>query len=286
MPHTEPPAPALHESTFPSVDGTSLQAYALLPEQPRASVLLLHGYADHALRYRHVLRALYEAGFAAYALDYRGHGRSGGARGAVGRFEDYLGDVRTAVARIEATRGGPLFLVAHSHGALVAASLLAGDHAPPVAGAVFTGPYFQLKLEPSRWQLFQARAVGRFLPALQLRNPVTPEMLTRDEAMQAEAAADPLKHQVVTPRWFAESTAAQQQLWRQVRRFRVPLLVLQGEADPVVEPSASARFVDSIASTDKRFVPFPGMRHELFHEQGREAPIAETVGWLLRHLPH
>ena len=274
----------LHEATFPSVDGVSLHLYSVLPAHPRASVLVLHGYADHGLRYRHVLQALADARLAAHALDYRGHGRAGGARGAVRRFDDYLDDVRTAMARIDAQHGGPLFVIAHSHGALVAATLLSRPSPPKVAGLVLSGPYFRLKIEPSRLQLFQARVVGRFVPDLPLANPVTPEMLTRDPAMQAEAAADPLRHTVVTPRWFSVSTAAQVALRDSAARLRLPLLVLQGEADSVADPAAAAEFVERAGSTDKQLVVYPAMRHEVFNEQGRERPIGDAVAWIVRHL--
>ena len=276
--------PGLHEASFPSIDGVRLHLYSIVPARPTASVLILHGYADHALRYRNVLMALAEAGFAAHALDYRGHGRAGGARGAVRKFDDYLGDVRTALARIEAAHGGKLFIVAHSHGALIAATLLSRPSAPRVAGLVLSGPYFRLKIEPSRFQLFQARFVGRLVPDLPLANPVTPAMLTRDVAMQAETAADPLRHTVVTPRWFSESNASQERLWSAAPRLKTPLLVLQGEADPVADPAAAALFVEKAGSTDKRLVVYPEMLHEIFNEQGREKPIGDAVAWLRSHL--
>jgi len=50
-------------------DGTQLTYDAYEPPQPKAAALFLHGWSDHAGRWRHVGEALQRAGVAAYALD-------------------------------------------------------------------------------------------------------------------------------------------------------------------------------------------------------------------------
>ena len=273
------------ESFFASKDGTKLYMASRRPEgTPKASVLFLHGYADHARRYDHVLEALASAGFAAHALDYRGHGRAEGRRGFVGRFGDYLDDVETAIARIRAASGAPLFLFAHSHGCLVACSLVLRDPKVAVAGLVLSSPYFRLKLAPGWFQLFQAKVIGKLIPVLSVKNPLTSDMLTHDEAMRAASDSDPYKHSVVTPRWFSESNEAQLQLFANAGRFDKPLLVLQAGDDPVADPQGARDFFESVTSRDKKLVVYPGMLHEILHEVERHKPIGEAVDWLDAHV--
>ncbi|MFM2152916.1 MAG: hypothetical protein RL199_1351 [Pseudomonadota bacterium] len=277
------PSP-VSESHFPSKDGTRLFMTSRPPVGvPKASVLFLHGYADHASRYGHVLEALAAAGYAAHALDYRGHGRAGGRRGYVGRFGDYLDDVETAIARIRAASGAPLFIFAHSHGCLVACTLVLRDPRLPVEGLVLSSPYFRLKLAPGWFQLFQAKVVGKLIPVLSVKNPLTSDLLTHDAAMRAASDADTLKHTVVTPRWFSESNEAQLQLFANARRFVKPLLVMQAGDDAVADPQGARDFVDSAGSHDKRLTVYPGMFHEILHEVEREKPVAEAVAWLDAH---
>jgi acylglycerol lipase len=64
-----------------------LACAAWLPDdRPKASIVLVHGYGEHAGRYRHVIEALVARGYGVHALDHRGHGESEGARAHVERF--------------------------------------------------------------------------------------------------------------------------------------------------------------------------------------------------------
>jgi lysophospholipase len=278
--------PELSEAYFPSKDGTQLYMASMVPAGAKAAVLVLHGYSDHALRYRNVMDALSQAGFAAHALDYRGHGRASGKRGFVANFADYTDDLTAALNRIRAASGTmPLFIIAHSHGALVAATLLASPSAPKdVAGLVLSSPYFRLRIVPTAFQLFQAKWVGKVLPSLAIKSPLTSDMLTHDKAFVAETDKDPLKHNIVTPRWFTESNAAQEALFRNASRFTLPLLVMPGGDDPVADPSGAKQFVESAGSKDKTLTVYPGMFHEIFNEVEKEKPIAEAVAWIDAHL--
>lgn len=275
------PKHELGEAYFGSFDGLQLYMASIVPPSPRGVALVLHGYADHGLRYRHVLEALADAGFAAHALDYRGHGRAAGRRGYVQNFSDYLADARTAIDRIKGLHPNvPLFLVCHSHGALVGCSLMARTDAPNIAGVVLSSPYFRLKLVPSSFQLFQAKVVGRVLPFISVKNPITTDMLTKDAGMIAWTEADQLRHHVVTPRWFAESNAAQEALFRNAPQFKTPLLAMQGADDPLADPTGAADFVKAAGSADKHLTVYPGMLHEIFNEVERAKPISEAVAWI------
>src|SRR5438874_9986189 len=77
--------------TLAAPDGTQLVYDAYEPPRPRAAVLLLHGWSDHAGRWREVGERLRDGGRAAYLLDQRGHGRSGGRQGYLSRFSQLRG---------------------------------------------------------------------------------------------------------------------------------------------------------------------------------------------------
>lgn len=276
------PSSAFEESFFTSKDGTRLFHAALVPENPKAVAVIVHGYGDHAGRYHHVMEAFAKASIACHALDYRGHGRAEGRRGHCGAFSEFLDDLDTFILRVQAQSGAlPLFIVGHSHGGLLTARYLETRGEPTgLAGVVLSSPYFRLRLEPGRFQLFQAKVVGKIIPFLPVKNPLTVDQLTKDPAMREWSANDPLRHTVVTPRWFTESNAAQDAVFADAAKVKAPILVLHGAEDPVARPDASKSWFDAIASKDKTYVSLAGMLHEGFSEVGREGVIAQVVDWM------
>ena len=102
-----------------STDGTRL-FYRWHPvSEARASVVVIHGFAEHSGRYSHVLDRLNAAGFNALAFDYRGHGHAEGSRVYIDRFSEYVEDTRCALDFVEDRAGRlPLFILGHSQGGL------------------------------------------------------------------------------------------------------------------------------------------------------------------------
>ena len=87
-------------------DGTQLHLHSHPVEGARAVVALLHGYGEHAGRHAHVAEAWKAHGIATYAIDVRGHGKSEGRRGHVGRFPEYHQDFDALLSVVEERRAG------------------------------------------------------------------------------------------------------------------------------------------------------------------------------------
>jgi len=69
--------------------GFDLVGQAWLPEQPIATLFLLHGYYDHMGLYRHVIEWALKQGFAVISCDLPGHGLSSGERASISDFAVY-----------------------------------------------------------------------------------------------------------------------------------------------------------------------------------------------------
>src|SRR5688572_22887681 len=109
------------EGFFSAKDNLRLFWESDVPDAPKAVVGVVHGYADHCGRFRGVIDYLVAAGFAVHAFDYRGHGQSGGRRGHVDHFDQYLDDLALFWNRVvAAAEGRKTVLLAHSHGGLIA----------------------------------------------------------------------------------------------------------------------------------------------------------------------
>ncbi|HWE24617.1 MAG TPA: lysophospholipase [Myxococcales bacterium] len=250
------------------------------PAEPIAHVVVLHGYAEHLGRHAEITRALASGGYAAHSFDCRGHGQSGGKRAHVDAFDEYLLDLADFFAEVrEKARGRPLFFLGHSHGALIGIRYLL-DHPDAVRGAILASPYLRLKLRVSPIKVAAGKLLSRVLPSLPMRNDLKAEQLTRDVEIQNATRRDPLYQQIATPRWFTESSGAQETCLRRATEFVTPFLLLFGGADPIADPAAGREFFQHATSKDKQHKQYDGLLHELFHEPERDVVFRDVIGWL------
>src|SRR5256712_6049881 len=171
--------------TLTAPDGTLLVYDMYEAAAARAAVLALHGWADHAGRWRDVGERLCAAGYSTYILDLRGHGRSGGRRGHLSRFSQLLGDLQAfrRVVRLRTDR--PQLLLGTSFGGLVALRYLETQPSDPIAAAVVVSPWLGLAFPPPAWKRLVARVFSALWPTL----PV-PARLDAGTLRRAPAATD------------------------------------------------------------------------------------------------
>src|ERR1700676_1492289 len=106
------------ERSFDGVGGVRIVHDVVTPDSdPRRILVLAHGYAEHARRYDHVAQRFGESGLVTYALDHRGHGRSGGKRVYLRDISEYTEDFHTLVGIAAADHPGlKLVVLGHSMG--------------------------------------------------------------------------------------------------------------------------------------------------------------------------
>ena len=268
------------EGTVRASGGPEIHWERYTPPHPHATVMVLHGAGDHAGRYAGITGALVAAGHEVALLDFRGHGRSGGRRWYVDRFEDYLADLDAFAERVRADAAGrKLFVVAHSQGGHIAAHwALRGGRS--VDGFVLSNPYFRLAIDPPKIKMWSALVMGKFIPHLPVDAGLELATLTSDVEMQKWSDSDPLYLRKATPRWFTESGRAQADLRRDMALFDRPLLLLLGTGDRIADGAASTEFFAAAASRDKTLKEYVGFEHEIFNERERARPIGDAVAWI------
>jgi len=274
-----------HEEAFLDVDGARLWTEDDVPSGARAHVLVVHGYADHLGRYRAFRDALLAEGLGVHTYDQRGHGKSPGPRGHVRRFSDYLDDFDKCLARMRAQGGNTrAFVVAHSHGGLEALAALQRRATPLVDGLVLSSPYLALAFAPPAWKAGLARALEGIFPSLRIPLDIPLSALSRDEAWVRTTSADPLYNRVGTPRWFVESTRAQAEVLAHGAAVHCPVLLLLGTDDRIASATTARQFFDTLGTKDRTLREYPGMRHELLNELGKEEVFRDICRWIAEHL--
>lgn len=128
------------EGGFKGLKEFNIYYQCWLPDKKtKAMLLIAHGFAEHSGRYANVVNHLVPLGYAVYAPDHRGHGKSDDARVQVDDFHDYIKDLHTFfnIVRRENPRH-KIFLIGHSMGSVIAL-FYTTEYQKDLAGLVTSG---------------------------------------------------------------------------------------------------------------------------------------------------
>ena len=240
---------------------------------PERIVVVVHGYAEYAARYRHLAEALTAGGAIVYGEDHIGHGHSDGERALIVDFEHVVDDLRSLVdIAVGEFPGLPVVMVGHSMGGLLCARF-AQRHPEQLAGIVLLGAVI------GDW--VWARDV--------LREPELPQGATdfsgmsRDEAVVDAYGTDPLIYRGAYKRPLLEAEVlALDRFQADIEFLTMSVLFCHGTEDPFVDYRTSLAAVESMPSNDKTVRLYEGARHELVNETNRDEVIAEIVDFVHR----
>lgn len=273
----------MHASTgsFGTADGLTLFTRTYLPSgEARAAVIVSHGYAEHSGRYEALAEALVGEGYAVYALDYRGHGRSGGKRASLRVFDEYVDDLARFIDRVRETRPHPpRFLFGHSVGGLVALHLVL-EYPEKVEGLAITGAYLHNAASVSPPLARAAKALSRLAPDLPVQELDT-EALARDLAVVQAYRNDPLVyHGKVRARLGYELLRTGPYVVQRAGSIDLPVLLQHGTADRLSATSGAQAIFAELGSSDKTLKLYEGAFHEILNDYGKEQVLADLLAWL------
>jgi alpha-beta hydrolase superfamily lysophospholipase len=299
-------------------DGVRLFCRRWMPDDtvfpvPRGVVQIVHGMAEHSLRYEYVASRLCASGFEVWADDHRGHGETarGGVLGYIAESDGFfrvVRDLRLITDRIRRERPKtPLFLLGHSWGSFLAQSyaqdegrrlsgcILSGTRGPegPVleAGVALARLVAALKGPRRHSALLRLLADGNYNK--QFRPARTPfDWLSRAQSTVDAYVADPLCGFRMSAGFYRDlfEGLSSIQAPGAVERIprTLPMYVIAGSQDPVggngKGPAALVEAYRSAGLTDLEFVLYPDARHEILNETNRDEVIGALVSWLDRHV--
>lgn len=299
--------------TYKADDTRPIFVYRWLPDEgtsPKAVVHIAHGMAEHAGRYARLAEALTAAGYAVYANDHRGHGKTARNDDELGWFAGSNGFRRVVDDLVELivlekgqNPGLPVVLLGHSMGSFLTQAFLI-DHGHAIQAAVLSGtagkpPPLALagKLVARAEKLRQGpRGKSQLINGLTFdgyNKPFAPnrtkfDWLSRDEAEVDKYVADPRCGFVCTNALWIDLLAGLSDIARPERQANVPkeipIYVFAGSEDPVGERTKSIdQLLGAYARAGLRNVThryYAGARHETLNETNRDEVTRDLVAWL------
>jgi acylglycerol lipase len=254
------------------------------PDVPaRAVVAICHGVKSHSGYYAWAAEQLTRAGFAVYALDLRGRGRSDGPRLYVDGIGEYVADVDALLAHARSRHPGlPLYLFGHSAGGVISC-VYTLEHQPELAGLICES--FAHKVYAPNFVLTVVKWLSRIAPRLPVLRLKTADF-SRDPAVVQAMIDDPLgvHHEAQPAATVAALVGATERLAREFPLIKLPVLILHGTADRVTQPAGSREFNGAAGSADKTLKLYDGHAHDLLSDYGREQVMADVTAWLDAHV--
>lgn len=254
----------------------ALALHVWTADRPSFVALIAHGYGEHAGRYEHVAGRLVDAGGAVYAPDHIGHGRSEGGRAHIEFLEDMVTDLgviaQQAVSQHPAL---PVFLVGHSMGGIIAVRYVQRA-VGPVDALVLSGPV--IGGNPAVFALLEMDPMPEV--------PLDPAALSRDPAVGAAYAADPL---VYHGSFRRESLQAFKDAAATIGAGpglgELPTLWLHGEHDSLAPLAETRAMVERIGGTALQQKVYPGAMHEILNETNSDEVLDDVVAFVRAMVP-
>ncbi|UMB69248.1 alpha/beta hydrolase [Mycobacterium paraterrae] len=269
------------EHAFDGVDDVRIVYDVWTPAvTPRGVVVLAHGLGEHARRYDHVAARFGREGLITYALDHRGHGRSGGKRVLVRDISDYTGDFDTLVGIAAREHPGlPRIVLGHSMGGGIVFAY-GVEHPDDYHLMVLSGPAVAAQLAVSPLLGWVAKTMGAIAPGLPLQ-ALDSGAVSRDPAVVNAYDTDPLVYHGKIPGGVARALLlVGETMPQRAPSLTAPLLVVHGSDDRLIPVEGSRHLVAAVGSGDVELKVYPGLYHEVFNEPEQEQVLDDVVAWI------
>jgi alpha-beta hydrolase superfamily lysophospholipase len=162
----------------------------------------------------------------------------------------------------------PRVLFGHSMGGLIAFLYLL-RHGETVRAGALSGPAFVVPPQGPAWQLALVMWLARIMPRLGFATGVDADALSRDPEVGRAYLKDALVHHRATAAFARSFARAQAEALAGAPSLKVPLLILQGDADRVVDPAGTQAIAARLTGVHE-LVMLPGYYHELLNEPDQE----------------
>ncbi|MCF6241218.1 MAG: lysophospholipase [Bacteroidales bacterium] len=298
-------------------DETQIHVYECLPDNPadvKACLQIAHGMAEHAKRYDDFASFLNKHGFAVYANDHRGHGKTAGSIENLGYFADEKGfekvvdDMRVLTDKIKSEfPDKPVFLLGHSMGSFLS-RFYAIEDASKINGLILSGTagdpgmlgqigkllsnlIAAVSGKKSQTPLMTSLSFGAYNKQFK-PNRTDFDWLSRDNEQVDKYVNDPYCGTVFTAGFYKDMLGGllyvnQNQAIKKMRKD-LPVLLISGDKDPVSENGKGVKEVyekmNKAGLNDVEMKLYPDARHEILNEINKDEVYNDVLNWITQRI--
>lgn len=302
--------------TFKTSDGINIFTYKWRPDfasSIHGIVQIAHGMAEHAGRYERFAETLTKSGYAVYANDHRGHGKTASSQEEIGYFADnngwekVVGDLHTLTGIIKKEYfGKPVFLFGHSMGSFLSRHysmlytddlsglILSGTGGDPgiigKIGLCIAKMDAKLNGRKTKSEIMNKLSFGTFNSAFK-PSRTDYDWLSRDNNEVDKYIKDPWCGEVFTAGFFCDMLEGISYINKKENIAKIPktlpIYIFSGTKDPVGSNTKGVKQVYNsfkkadIADVEIRF--YEDGRHEMLNEINREEVFKDIITWLKKH---
>ena len=268
------------QGTFSSADGTRIAYRAWRVPNATHTFAVVHGHGEHGGRYDRFAQGMAQRGLATYALDLRGHGDSEGQRGHVESWSQWVDDAVALVQKVETEATNEVVPLGHSFGGVVMLSAARSGKLAKTKRFILSSPALRLTHEVPAFLSPVTRAMSALAPKLTLSNNVDAATISRIDEVVEAYRTDPLVHNKITARLYAEWRKASRENLAKAGDIRLPFLILAGTADQLIDPESSRELHRQAPTSELRLLE--GRYHEPFNDLGSGEVFDIIADWLRR----
>ena len=218
-------------------------------------------------------------GYKVELIDFRGYGWSGGSR-AEHTLLEMQHDIVALLKEVDPEL--PLFLHAHSMGAMIAVSFLVNNPDLNISGVILQAPLISnpkhIKLDTFR--LMAAQFLSDHLPEMIISPRVNPSSVTKKAMILKWFLTNRKCVPIIGSRQAAIMGKFMRDLKYNSKQFAYPVMVHLGGEDTIVNNEATKKFYEQISSEDKQLFEYEGCYHELQHEDCKREMLKNTLNWI------
>lgn len=268
------------KSMFYRENNVKLYMEKHFPEKgTKACVVLIHGANDHIGRYKHIGKHFANKGICVYGFDMRGHGKSPGKRGHIGKYSLVLDDIHDFVSKVSNENPDkPIIIYGQSMGGNFALNYLAKKPHDKIKGAVITSPLIKLYKEPSRFKVKMLTFLSKIMPMATINSGLCFEDFTSDPNEIEKCRNDTLITKRISLQTSVEAYNSGIYIYNNPQKIKVPFLLTHGSEDCITSFEASKSFVNR--SNLGKFIPFEGAKHEPHNEGGKYKVLDKVMNWI------
>ena len=271
------------EFKLPDYRGNSIFACEWKPDNsPKGSIALVHGHGEHSGRYKQLADFYTKNGFSVISFDLFGHGKSGGQRGHLPEDNAYLSSIDNLLDYASTQYSNlPVFLRGHSLGGELVL-WYAIDRKPMINGIISTAPLLASYDPVSPLKLFLARTMNNIYPAFSMKSEINIEALSKDKSVVTNYISDPLVYDMISARLGWTILEKGKWLIDHAKEFPLPLLLMVGTSERIVDRSSIDKFVKQVPDIDYKI--WDGLYHELHNEPEKETVLKYELNWINKHI--